>query len=620
MSSRCQCIKINQKQCTRKAISKTNSFCWQHQNCSKIKNSHKATPSKAIVNSLPPPGKIKITKKQLVNIPNSGYVPYEQFFHLYSFKDVIGKGTYGEVFASANKLSIVKASDITEYPHFEAFIRELDFYSSFDHPCIFKISHFSYNEANERSYFAMPKGMNIREAYKAKKITLRQIASDLLDILKFLNNNAIAHCDLKPANVVYYDGKAYLIDYGLAKHCDSYQSGEIVFTGAAYTTGYRDPEVDFKSFNSIKCDLYALAKTLWAIDNDDDSIPENNIYTLTPLKNKDPDMDNFLQLCTLPLKQRSFANDPILTKHKIIERSYQSKILETPVLPVDPNCGGIFAKISEWIVEISNKLGVSSRTAFLAVHLIHRSLSIVLPDYSTNKETKTKIQLLGMCCFEMACSINDEAQDYEDLTYLSAGFYKPEEIVPMCMKILASLNGIVQTLTYWDYASCLEDLPVFLTEILKCAYQTKLTPSVSDLPTSKAGPFEKAFELWKKGIHSTGSNNISKYTIDNVHTKYTMRMIPAVVRPIYGSAPKLTQSQINHYFEKIYMAYDAKNPKKSQTDLWTMGDLMERMGLIVHNYTQYSRKHPNKAKVMFDIFKGSPLGDQLLVGNHFKQF
>jgi serine/threonine protein kinase len=147
---------------------------------------------------------------------------------------------------------------------FSSVTKEIDFYSRFYHPCLLQLQNFSYDADKNYFYIALPKGIPIRKAYHGHKIKFQEILSDLIHVVSFLNSHGVAHCDLKPGNVIFHNGRACLIDFGIAKDCLLFEDG-YAFTGPAYTLGFRDPSVSFSVYNSIKCDLFALAQTMICI-------------------------------------------------------------------------------------------------------------------------------------------------------------------------------------------------------------------------------------------------------------------------------------------------------------------------------------------------------------------
>jgi serine/threonine protein kinase len=56
----------------------------------------------------------------------------------------------------------------------------------------------------------------IKEKVELSKTTRRSIAFTLIDAVSMLHNDGIAHCDLKPLNIMVDDATVKIIDFGIA--------------------------------------------------------------------------------------------------------------------------------------------------------------------------------------------------------------------------------------------------------------------------------------------------------------------------------------------------------------------------------------------------------------------
>lgn len=56
-------------------------------------------------------------------------------------------------------------------------------------------------------YIVMDKGIKVTDAYKNDLVAIEEIISDTLSAIAFMNSHGFAHCDIKPGNMIYSNGK-----------------------------------------------------------------------------------------------------------------------------------------------------------------------------------------------------------------------------------------------------------------------------------------------------------------------------------------------------------------------------------------------------------------------------
>lgn len=89
------------------------------------------------------------------------------------------------------------------------------------------------------------------------------IASEILTTLKALHDVGLVHCDIKPENILFIDGKPMLSDYSLL--CDMTDHSGESRTGTSGTAGFIPPEMieNPGCYEPKACDLYALGKIIY---------------------------------------------------------------------------------------------------------------------------------------------------------------------------------------------------------------------------------------------------------------------------------------------------------------------------------------------------------------------
>ena len=198
---------------------------------------------------------------------NITLLPVESFLKKYP-EDMqvarIGSGGCGKVYRSGVYAVKFSVPDYQDSDISEEMIRELNFYASVHHPCILRPVEWSYCPINRVTYIAMPCGSDLQRAYLDRKITLERIVNDNLSAIAFLNNLGIIHGDIKPKNMIFLDGRAQIIDFGLAKYA-TMLSDRYYIRGVAYTALYKDPAYVDEAWNPINVETYALAKSYYDI-------------------------------------------------------------------------------------------------------------------------------------------------------------------------------------------------------------------------------------------------------------------------------------------------------------------------------------------------------------------
>jgi serine/threonine protein kinase len=422
------------------------------------------------------------------------FLPLNDFRAVYP-KDVgdsyLGRGTFGEVYSSgefAVKVSIC-TKDIDKHA-----IMELGFLTMVDHPCILRPIAWSFNPfyAPDKTavLMAMPKAQKIVDALKEGKITIEEIVSDTMSAAEYLNLQGIAHCDYKPQNMVYHDGKAKLIDFGLARRLEWLNDNQKYIKGFGYTPVYKDPEYYYDQDNSVKCEIYSLAKTY----HDLTSVERHTLFNMYSFKSDIPHLDWLFTEAKKPISER-MPIEEIMRRAppELIVRRHVGKplIRQTPVpaLCCDRN---VMEVMNYMVAVIGHRKRIKAQVIFFALHLFHRVLPVLIPDRSEVPNANAeKIALIGAACTYIAISFHVPSSNCPDFCEIF-GLFMPgewsiEQLWPYYIKVVTAANGMVDMETYWHVASCAEDLMDLLKDTITCKYT----------------PF-----LCRKLIHSTVSRDI----------------------------------------------------------------------------------------------------------------
>lgn len=424
------------------------------------------------------------------------YISFDEFKEYYSLTNVIYDRRDNVIYDEG--IYIVK-----KVSNFSSFLLEINFYQYLNHPCIMKIIHYSYN--NDKYYFSSLKGEDIHDAYERGKITIAEIASDLLSAITFLHTNGIGHFDIKEHNVVYLNGKATLIDFELSDKCELFKVNisdietrdYYCKENIGFTADFRDPEFSFGYYyNTVRTDYYALAMTLYDIYHGRDARKEREYIYYPTLKGMDDVLKDFIRLCTIPLSERHE-----IFNHPIIVRKYDGKVNKRTFdkinLFFNDKAYKFYIISLSWLLEVIITLQAKSDIAFKIVHLFHFMLYEILDDFTSQDE---EIQLLAISCVILMFSFSGFDVPYIFAYKICKERYTIQQIERMVFRIHSHLKGILTFDTYYDIAHSFEQLIFLFNETLKGDYNTNIMPDVSHIEGSKSKyvNFITLFNFWKR--------------------------------------------------------------------------------------------------------------------------
>ncbi|ESQ39563.1 hypothetical protein EUTSA_v10000757mg [Eutrema salsugineum] len=206
----------------------------------------------------------------------------------FSSNNLIGSGSFGTVFKALlpadNKIVAVKVLNMQRHGAMKSFMAECEALKDIRHRNLVKLLtacssiDFQGNEFRALIYEFMPNGsldmwLHPEEVEEVRTpprtLTLFErlnISIDVASVLDYLHvhcHEAIAHCDLKPSNVLLDDDlTAHVSDFGLSrillKFDQEYFLNQLSSTGVRGTIGYAAPEYGMGGQISIHGDVYSF--------------------------------------------------------------------------------------------------------------------------------------------------------------------------------------------------------------------------------------------------------------------------------------------------------------------------------------------------------------------------
>src|SRR5215212_443052 len=151
----------------------------------------------------------------------------------------------------------------------QRFIAEIKTTAALQHPHLLPL--FDSGAADGFLYYVMPfiKGETIRE--KLNRETqfgvdeAVRIAREVADALDYAHRHGVIHRDIKPENILLHDGRAMVMDFGIALAVSAAAGGRMTETGLSLgTPHYMSPEqATAEKEITGRSDVYSLASVLY---------------------------------------------------------------------------------------------------------------------------------------------------------------------------------------------------------------------------------------------------------------------------------------------------------------------------------------------------------------------
>ena len=405
---------------------------------------------------MPTMGEIKETYHE---IPYNEYVKFKELYpHSGRERVTIGKDYV------VKKLEAIDSYDL---------VVELNAYNMLDHHCILKPIAWSYK--NKHGYLASPKGKNIIEAYNDKDITIEEILSDILSVIAFLNKNGYVHGDIKPANIVFHEGRAKLIDFGRFSKAVLNEDGQYYISGVFYTYIYRDPEYVESQHNNIKCEIYSIAATCKEIMTN--KIPYfGDVYGY---KYEKGNVNWFLDQAALPINERKDIHQIIKEAPKdLIVRTYTGRIILASSVPLSNSTDKRLVIILSWLTAIAYTFKLDVEVLFLGFHIIYRLYERYKNTFEDKKSFNDILQIFGCVCLDLAINVLTfdtlTVSEWKHLSDMDDDDDYKEKYIRTYLDVLLLSDGILISPTWWDYAQSKEQLEKLLFRTINGSYNPYL--------------------------------------------------------------------------------------------------------------------------------------------------
>ena len=197
------------------------------------------------------------------------------FAHRYLIEAEIGRGATAVVYRAIDTVDErpvavkVLRREIAETLGAERFVREIRHHGRLDHPRVLRL--LDAGEFDHHLYVVLPfmEGGTLRERLQRERqlpfADAIRIARDITDALGAAHAAGLVHRDVKPENILFSDGHAFLGDFGIARALERAAGDRTTSTGVVRgTPTYMSPEqASGEAEYDGRSDLYSLGCVLY---------------------------------------------------------------------------------------------------------------------------------------------------------------------------------------------------------------------------------------------------------------------------------------------------------------------------------------------------------------------
>lgn len=188
-----------------------------------------------------------------------------------------------------------------------------------------------------RPWFVMPKAESLKNNLFNKKILIVEKMQVVLDIalaVKDLHDNDYVHRDIKLDNILFYNSRVVLCDFGLVRHPSLERlTGGTEKVGPWNTIAPEMKRAASKFFIPKQADIYSLGKLIWIILTEDELCFDGQ-YSQSDVIS----LDNYYK--DFPLRRLHILLED-MTKNEYIKR---------------PNIDGVLSAINQWLYMIRDDI------------------------------------------------------------------------------------------------------------------------------------------------------------------------------------------------------------------------------------------------------------------------
>ncbi|WP_416730202.1 protein kinase domain-containing protein [Fictibacillus sp. JL2B1089] len=238
-------------------------------------------------------------------------------------KPVYGENPYPRKKYSRFKSEVIVASKLTDIS--DRFIPIKDYYLP------------TKPNRSNRPWFVMPKAESLKNNLFKKTIPFIEKIHVMLDIVlavKDLHDNDFVHRDIKLDNILFYNNKVVLCDFGLVRHPSLERlTGDTERVGPWNTIAPEMKRAAAKFFIPKQADIYSLGKLFWIILTEDELCFDGQ-YSHSDVIS----LDNYYK--DIPLRRLHILLED-MTKNEYTKR---------------PNIDGVLSAINKWLHMIKDDI------------------------------------------------------------------------------------------------------------------------------------------------------------------------------------------------------------------------------------------------------------------------